>query len=436
MKNHLEIREFDLITFNEEYKEDSQYKFLHEDNYNELKNFLLTYDQGDSSDTIDFFKISVLRNVGEIIQAKNYVGVIQLKSGFQIEILPKIHAVQQDDTRRIFLQMIRSLKDFPNKVFQSANLRIDKMNLYEVFIHMYISEVLALVKKGLRSAYITVENNENFFKGKLIFREQMYRNLLHKERFYVAYDEFHLNRAENRIIKSTLLKLMQVSNSSKNKKMMRQLLAHFEMVEPSTNYDRDFSQVVIDRNTKNYELIIHWSQIFLTNKSFATFTEDTKARSLLFPMEKVFEAYVAKHLKITLSDLPWYVSTQDNGHYLFESPRRFALRPDIVITRDDGSKVILDTKWKLLSNNPSRNYGISQADMYQMYAYSKKYDTPEIWLLYPMTDKVSDENISYKAYENNELEVSVSIFFVVVANITESLEKLKEYLVAGVYEER
>ncbi len=26
--------------------------------------------------------------------------------------------------------------------------------------------------------------------------------------------------------------------------------------------------------------------------------------------------------------------------------------------------------------------------MYQMYAYSKKYNTPEIWLLYPVNDEM------------------------------------------------
>ena len=105
-------------------------------------------------------------------------------------------------------------------------------------------------------------------------------------------------------------------------------------------------------------------------------------------MEKVFESYVAQQLKKALQDLNWEVSAQDKGYYLFDSPRQFALRPDIVITRDDGSQIILDTKWKSLVDKPRINYGISQADMYQMYAYSKKYGTPEIWLLYPVNEEM------------------------------------------------
>ena len=143
------------------------------------------------------------------------------------------------------------------------------------------------------------------------------------------------------------------------------------MVSPSTNYAKDFSQVIVDRNTKNYEMLMQWSKVFLKDKSFTTFSGTESARALLFPMEKVFEAYVAQNMKKTFTKYHWEVSVQNKGHYLFNKlnggeHRKFALRPDIVVTRDDKSVVILDTKWKSLINDKSKNYCISQADMYQM----------------------------------------------------------------------
>ena len=101
-------------------------------------------------------------------------------------------------------------------------------------------------------------------------------------------------------------------------------------------------------------------------------------------------------------------------------------RPDIVITREDGSKIILDTKWKNLVDNPRINYGISQADMYQMYIYSKKYDTPEIWLLYPFNQEMIDcPDVSFDSKDG----VNVRLFFVDVANIENSLCNLREKLI-------
>ena len=202
------------------------------------------------------------------------------------------------------------------------------------------------------------------------------------------------------------------------------------MVRPSMNYQKDFSKVVIDRNTKDYEMLIRWSRVFLLNKSFTTFSGGHNARALLFPMEQVFEAYVAQQLKKVLLDLDWDVSIQDKGYYLFDSPRQFALRPDIVITRENGTRIILDTKWKRLVDVPRINYGISQTDMYQMYAYAKKYETldygtPEVWLLYPDNQEMRHHSdISFESDDG----VKAQLFFVDVADIEYSLSTLRERL--------
>lgn len=294
-----------------------------------------------------------------------------------------------------------------------------------IFINMYLQEVRTLVKHGIKSAYVAREDNLKFYKGKLVVNEQIKQNAAHGERFYVRYDEYLVDRAENLLVKATLLKLQRITGSAENQKEIRQLLTAFEMVSPSVNYQKDFSKVVIDRNTKDYDMLMRWSRVFLLNKSFTTFSGGHNARALLFPMEKVFESYVARQLKKVLLDLDWEFSAQDKGYYLFDSPRQFALRPDIVITRGDGSKIILDTKWKSLIDKPRLNYGISQADMYQMYAYSKKYETPEIWLLYPVNEEMrSHPDISFDSDDG----VNVRLFFVDVANIETSLQSLRDQL--------
>ena len=429
MKKLLEVREFDKISCNPDFH--TEYAYLPEPVFKDLEEFIHAF-AGDEehADALEFLKISYRRNVGDIISVNNYVGLIQMQNGYQVQILPKIDFGTDpnngnEETKRVFLRMLRSMKDFPSKVFNDANLKMDHMTLYEIFINMYLQEVRTLVKHGIKSAYVAREDNLKFYKGKLVVNEQIKQNVAHGERFYVRYDEYLVDRAENRLVKATLLKLQSITGSAENQKEIRQLLTAFEMVSPSVNYQKDFSRVVIDRNTKDYDMLMRWSRVFLLNKSFTTFSGGHNARALLFPMEKVFESYVAQQLKKVLLDLNWEVSTQDMGYYLFDSPRQFALRPDIVITREDGSKIILDTKWKSLVDRPRLNYGISQADMYQMYAYSKKYGTPEIWLLYPVNEEMrSHPGISFDSYD----DVNVKLFFVDVADIETSLQSLREKL--------
>lgn len=107
-----------------------------------------------------------------------------------------------------------------------------------------------------------------------------------------------------------------------------------------------------------------------------------------------------------------------------EPKKQFALRPDIVI-RKDNRTIIFDTKWKRLYKN-EKNYGISQEDMYQMYAYSKKYETSEVWLLYPINEDMRDHSaIEFYSGDNTY----VRLFFVDVANIENSLKELKQRIV-------
>lgn len=120
-------------------------------------------------------------------------------------------------------------------------------------------------------------------------------------------------------------------------------------------------------------------------------------QSLLLPMESVFESYVASILRRNLAD-GVTLSTQVKSEYLVHhnGDRQFQLRPDLMLTKSPKSPetpemidttVILDTKWKLI-NLTASNYGISQSDMYQMFAYGHKYlgGEGDLFLIYPAHD--------------------------------------------------
>lgn len=422
MSRTLTVKEYDTIVSNESLAKTQGYVYLEDRYFKELVQFVKEYtSESDETDILEFMNIGYKRGVGDTVTFKSYVGLVELPSGYQIEILPKISLGQDEDsakTKHIFLKMLNCLKDFDGKIFSSASLNTDKMNLYEIFIRMYIQETWTLVKRGIKSDYISNEANLNVFKGKLNVSKQVTQNAAHKERFYMVFDEYQVNRPENKLIKSTLLKLLGLSKNADNTRELRQLLYSFELVQESTNYEKDFSKVSLTRGMKEYELLIQWAKIFLLNKSFTTFSGKNSGKALLFPMEQVFEAYIAKQVKALFENQSnglIRVSAQDTGYYLFDEPRKFRLRPDIVVrdAYDENHKVvIMDTKWKRLNINPATNYGISQADMYQMYAYSKKYQTPDIWLIYPMNDDVRDlPAISFEAIEE-VLNVSVRVFFV------------------------
>ena len=432
MNELIEVKEFDSITCDENDKEGP--KNLSKKQFESLVDAVTELANGsDDFSVFDFLEIKRRKAVGRVISFKNFVGLIHLKDGRQIQILPKIDFGQEkDETKKRFIEMIRSMRNFQGKVFSDALLHSDRMNVYEIFISLYLQAVRQIVKKGLKFSYLTRDDNLSFYKGKLQVGEHIKKNFAHKERFFVSYDEFQQNRPENRIIKAALIKLRMLTTSMNNAREIRQLLAAFDEIEPSRNYENDFSKIIIDRNMQDYKEVLQWSKVFLLNKSFTMFSGIFHSKAILFPMEKVFECYVAQELKkLFLNEKEWHYKTQDNAKYLFTDPQKFALRPDIIIRHNNNKDVVvMDTKWKRLFNDAGKNYGISTADMYQMYVYSKRYRAKHIWLLYPKADVMNgdfkNEYISTEEGKESLPETVIHVFFIDVAHIKNSLEKLKD----------
>ena len=60
-----------------------------------------------------------------------------------------------------------------------------------------------------------------------------------------------------------------------------------------------------------------------------------------------------------------------------------------------------------------------------MYAYSKKYETSEIWLLYPLNDEMRDHSdIKFESGDGT----TVRLHFVDLTRMTETLEELRDKL--------
>lgn len=357
--------------------------------FSDIENFILK----NSDENAPFLRIASGVG-GKFIQARNYVGVLQTKSGLTIEILPKI--ADKNDAERskaVFIKMLKTLKNFPFKSSNLASLKTQNLPLLEIFISMFLCELEALVKKGIKSDYVALEENLNFLKGKLNINEQIKRNSIHKERFYVGYSEFLNDIKINRIIKTTLKFLYKKSNSSKNQQKIRELLFIFDEVSECENYKNFFAKLVINRQVKHYEQTLLWCKIFLLGNSFTPHKGDDLAFALLFDMNALFESYVGNFIKKKFSG----TILQHSEKHLVEEPKSFKLRPDIFLK----GKFIADTKWKIISSKDD----ISQADLYQLYAYGKKHECGKLHLIYPKIDGIKQESMNFKYDDEIRLEI-------------------------------
>ncbi|MGB5794112.1 5-methylcytosine restriction system specificity protein McrC, partial [Poseidonibacter sp.] len=107
---------------------------------------------------------------GKYLQAKSYIGAIQTVSGFTLEILPKTTNQNTDESKQVFIKLLHLLYKLPNyKNINSANFeRIKDLEIFEIFISMFLEEVGIIIKKGIKSDYVQEENNLFYLKGKLL----------------------------------------------------------------------------------------------------------------------------------------------------------------------------------------------------------------------------------------------------------------------------
>lgn len=382
---------------------------LAETTFNNLWDFILSNRATNDSDVI----MSVHTRGGRrYIKTGRYVGTIQTKNGQIIEVLPKIYKAsgqQEEDKdvcRSVFLNMLRHFTDIKARSFQNVTLSTKKgFPILEVYISNYINAVEQLVLGGLKKDYAPVEENQRFLKGKLEVSKQITKNVTNKAKFAIKYNKYIENIPQNRVIVTTLRKLMGDSHSTSNKAHIAALLTLLADIPSSTNIENDLRIAnASDRLFTSYEMLIKWSEQFLLNKGFTTFAGSCVNQSLLFKAEKLFEDFVAYLFK---KYAPTYnVSAQNKKYFLVDKhngKRMFQLRPDILVETDKNSSkyecIIIDTKWKAIdSTRTDRTYLIDVKDMYQLYAYGQKYRQgqtkelgldvmPKLVLVYPYSEK-------------------------------------------------
>ncbi|MPY23831.1 McrC family protein [Shewanella sp. YLB-07] len=375
---------------------------LSSEHFDALKRLMLCTD----SDHNQIFRYGFEKRE-EVLVCQNYVGVICLPNGDQLEILPKIsrasvatehHDQELASIRHSLIKMLKATRHIPSKLANNASLDLTRMPLLDVFIMLFLEEVASLIKRGVARSYQTTEDNLPFLKGKLLVSQQIKHNSVLKHRHYLIFNDFSANRPENRLIRSALLwALKRVTDNTKQ--LCREYLFHLNDIPESKNIRQDMKSWQRGRHVWHYESIRPWIEMIFNEHSPTSIAGESQMLSMLFPMEKVFEDYVALKLKQQLPDSE--VKSQVRQEYLLShktltretESMLFQLKPDLYITTQ-GQVIIGDTKWKVIDQSlPSEKYGIKEADIYQMLAYNQTYQksqrNSEIWLIYPKTNRFS-----------------------------------------------
>lgn len=347
---------------------------------------------------------------------QQWVGILSVP-GLQIEILPKIELASMQSIRANLLYMLSIAKDVPFRENEISNVHSSKNSFLESYITVFIKKLNGAIKKGIVHQYRDIENNENFLKGKLLLSQHIRKNLINNARFYIRYDEFSVNNIINRILKATIIKLINISQNTDNLKNLHILKEYFFEVEEKEFSITDFSKLVMTRTNENYHRLLEMCKVFWKEHSPDFRSSHIQTFSLLFDMNKIYERFIQNILLKFEDEIfknrDYKISKKRIGKYLlndYQNRGVFNLIPDNIVIDSESHKVakIIDTKWKLLDKSKP-NLGVSQSDIYQMYAYAREFECEEVVLLYPQVfSDIQMLPIYYNdRFENQNIKISI-----------------------------
>lgn len=322
------------------------------------------------------------------LKLDNYVGALESPCGTRIEILPK-HFEQGDciqQSRALLRRMIQKSLDLPTRDVGATTLQRFETPLTEWVMSSFLDALDHLIKRGLRFDYQRVEEEQVYLRGQLNTVRQVRQPPGRQHHFQIRHDIFVPDRPENRLLKTALDIVCKTTQDPTNWRLSHELRSMLLEIPPSRDPAQDFKQWRHDRLMTHYQPVKPWCELIIQEQTPLAIAGEWQGMSLLFPMEKLFERYVAACLRDSLPSGA-ILHTQRNGEYLCEhnGKKVFQLRPDLMITHGD-KRWVLDTKWKRLDTGPdSKNYGLSQSDFYQMFAYGHKYlgGEGDLVLIYP-----------------------------------------------------
>ena len=333
------------------------------------------------------------------VKFNSYVGVIQI-GRVTIEVLPKADkqvnkysdTETKDAWKRILLQMLKKSGMINMVSLTHADLKLRNTSLLDLYINHFLNEVESILRRGLVKSYRHKSGNVNALKGRLLFNQQISRNLLHKERFFTEHQVYDYNHKVNQILDKALDVLEHLPNSSVYlDRILRLKMAFPELNDLHVN-EATFSRLKLNRKTEHYSRAIQLAKLIILNYSPDIQGGKEDVLAILFDMNELWERYVFKMLQKEQSEHDYIVSYQNRKKFWNNK----LIKPDIVVEYKDETLVI-DTKWKLVDTNKP-----SDADLKQMYAYNMYWESNRSMLLYPTSKDVNTDFGKFHVGSPNE----------------------------------
>ena len=334
------------------------------------------------------------------IKLSHYVGVLKTPR-FTLEILPKADAQSHPSSplwRHRLVDMITECRYLKLRPQRAAVRSSHAGALLDFFLLDFLAEVEILCQRGLAKQYRPVKENVHAMKGQLLFAQHIRHNAVHQERFFVKHQTHTTQHVLHQLLKRALRVVARVSLHPLVRQQSDRLLHYFaDVADGQSSEPTRF--LVYNRQTEAYRTAVEVArQILAANFSHVYQGTTHQGFALLFDMNLVFEEFVYQRLRKLARSREFIVHRQTTRSLWGETK----VRPDIVVELPDGKgRVVIDTKWKVLTHpRPTAQ------DLHQLYVYNQLFEAHRGILLYPDVHHLATQHRRFEGPGNSYAEVN------------------------------
>lgn len=357
------------------------------------------------------------------ISARNYVGVVQY-DGIRIEVYPKIFAEDEAENTKLWqlnmlywLSYCRKVK-FPFSFADVSKLQFD--DFLELLIYIFANFTEDVISNQPFQAYHTVGEETPFLKGRISFEEYTKNNLTTGkwQNFFCNHEPFVYDNLFNRIVKYVTKRLLAVSENYLNQERLNEILFILNDVSDIPCSANDCDKVKLNPLFAEHKHILDLCRLYLSNQVIDLEDKDSNNFCFLLPMEYIFEDFIFGFVSDKWPVLN--IRSQSTDYLaLRKGSSVFQIRNDIYIPE----KLIIDTKYKIRSNNDGMKAGVAQSDLYQMISYALRRNCRNVLLLYPATVNSSATDATFSipsAMLSGDIEIDVRNINIVFNNLQDA----------------
>lgn len=379
---------------------------------------------------------NILINGHRRLRAQQVVGVLAAP-GATLEILPKIDGLEGNDgeTRKRLIHMLARVLDIPVADGAITDLGWQKDDLLEILIRLFCDRLFEALHTGLARRYVGIEDDLAVLRGRLDVKRQFTILAARPGTLACRFEELSPDIPLNQVMKAAVSKLMGIARAPNNQRKLAELSLAFADVSAVAVPQLPWDKITLDRTNASWAVLLSLAKLLLGERFQTTSTGDGRGFSLLFEMNTLFEEYIGRTLQRALRHSGLEVRLQGpRDHVLIgqDGARRFATKPDIVVSRGKAPVLIIDTKWKRLKgtiDDPKK--GVGQADIYQMMAYAHVYQCDRLLLLYPHHIEMGERDGLHPAHKvNNTTDTQLSVATISLSNLSKVTDDLFR-IVAG-----